>query len=46
MPLEEFDVGEIAQIVKITGTSNIGAGNTEIILSYIYWILINMVKDR
>ena len=27
-------------------TTNIGVGNTEIVLSYIFWIITNLVKDQ
>jgi uncharacterized protein Smg (DUF494 family) len=46
VPLDEFDVDEVAEIVKIMKTTNIGVGNTEIVLSYIFWIITNMVKDQ
>jgi hypothetical protein len=46
VPLEELDVDEIAQIIKMLSTSNIGAGNTEIVLSYIFWILSKLLCDR
>lgn len=39
VPLDEFDQGEIEQITKIVSASNnIGAGQTELVLSTIYWI--------
>jgi hypothetical protein len=46
VPLDEFDVDEIAEIVNIMKTTNIGVGNTEIVLSYIFWIITNLVKDQ
>ena len=46
VPLEEFDVDEIAVFIKFLSTQNIGAGNTEIILSYIYWTLTKLLLDR
>lgn len=46
VPLKDFDIDEIAQLIKMMGTQNIGAGNTEIVLSYIYWILTKFVGDR
>ena len=39
MPLDELEIGEIAQITKVMSTcNNIGAGQTELVLSTIYWI--------
>lgn len=45
IPLNEFDVDEIAEIVNIIKITNIGVGNTEIIISYIFWIITNLLKD-
>ena len=45
VPLDELDVDEIAEIVNIMKTTNIGVGNTEIVLSYIFWIITNLLKD-
>lgn len=46
VPLSEFDQDEIAQLIKLISNNNIDAGNTEIILSYIYWILTKLICDR
>ncbi len=46
VPLNEFDVDEIAEIVNIMKTTNIEVGNTEIVLSYIFWIITNLLKDQ
>jgi hypothetical protein len=46
VPLSEFDIDEIRKITMILGTQNIGVGNTEIVLSYIFWILTKLVNDR
>jgi hypothetical protein len=44
VPLDEFDSSEIAQIVKIMNNcNNIGAGQTELVLSTIYWICTKFV---
>ena len=46
VPLCEFDIDEIRKITTILATQNIGVGNTEIVLSYIFWILTKLVNDR
>ena len=46
VPLSEFDIDEIRKITMILSTQNIGVGNTEIVLSYIFWILTKLVNDR
>ena len=44
VPVDDFSFPEIEQITKIMGTcSNIGAGQTELVLSTIYWILTKFV---
>lgn len=44
VPLEQFDTEEITQICQImTQCVNIGAGQTELVLSTIYWILTKFV---
>jgi hypothetical protein len=44
VPLDEFDMDEIKVIIKVvSGSNNIGAGRTEVVVSVIYWILTKMV---
>ena len=45
VPLTEFDQNEISQLIELMQTQNIGAGNTEIIFSFIFWILTKMVME-
>ena len=45
VPLEEFDHEEIGKIIKLMSSQNIGAGRTEIVLSYIFWILTKLMRD-
>ena len=47
VPLSEFDIDEIGQMVRLLGTyKNIGAGKTELVLAKIFWILTKLAKDR
>ena len=45
VPVRDFSYSEIEQITKIMGAcNNIGAGQTELVLSTIYWILTKFVS--
>lgn len=47
VPLSEFDVEEIATIIRLLGGyKNIGAGKTELVLSQIFWILTKLTNDK
>ena len=44
VPLDDFDIDEVDKIVSIPGTvKDIGEGETELVLSTIYWILAKFV---
>lgn len=44
VPLEEFDADEIQSIIRVlSGCTNIAAGDTELVLSTIFWICCNFV---
>jgi hypothetical protein len=45
--LNEFDNEEIANIIRLFGNyKNIGAGQTEVVLSKIFWILTKLTKEK
>lgn len=46
VPLNEFDHEEIGLLLKNLFVQNISAGNTELVLSTIIWILTKLVKDK
>ena len=47
MPLSELDIDEIHYLMKAIGESkNIGAGQTELIISTILWIFIKLIQDK
>jgi hypothetical protein len=43
--LDEFDIEEIDKLCKNLQVQNISAGNTEFILSTIFWILTKLIKE-
>ena len=45
VPLNELNMDEIHQLLRLMQTQNIGAGKTEIVLSTIFWILTKLLKD-
>jgi len=44
--LNELDIEEIEKLCKNLQVTNISAGNTEIILSTIFWILTKLIKEK
>ena len=47
MDLVEIDQDELVRLIEVVeGIVNFGVGQTELILSTIYWIFTNMMKDN
>mmetsp|Transcript_7293 Transcript_7293/g.5585 ORF Transcript_7293/g.5585 Transcript_7293/m.5585 type:complete len:232 (+) Transcript_7293:161-856(+) len=47
VPLSEFEADEIATIIRLLGSyKNIGAGQTELVLSKIFWIVCKLTIDK
>jgi len=46
IPLKEFEQNEITQMIDLLSIQNIGAGITEIIFSFIFWIMSKMMIEK
>lgn len=47
VPLAEFDTEEIGTIIRLLSSyKNIGAGQTELVLAKIFWILTKLTKAK
>ena len=47
VPLSEYDNEEISTLIRLLSTyKNIGAGQTELVLSKIFWIISKLTKEE